>query len=144
MSIIYENLNPLPAARLLFQSSVALIAHELVGYLRITLEPGQHPSAELRAMFVESWRLHQAAGLHRVLFDQRLAVPFSEADKMWFIESFTPRLARQNAATRFAHLTATNVFARLSMVPMAAGIYHQGDSYKSFEEEAAALQWLLR
>jgi hypothetical protein len=38
---------------------------------------------------------------------------------------------------------AQDVFARLSMIPLAEIVYRSGDIYKCFQEEKTALRWLL-
>jgi hypothetical protein len=52
-------------------------------------------------------------------------------------------MAADATVHRVAIVRAYDVFAHLSMVPLSAGVYRQGNRFRTFESEAEALAWLL-
>jgi hypothetical protein len=126
-----------------FENAAAKITREQAGYIRLQMQPGQQTTADIRTMFEQSLLATRISGFNKLLFDHRLAAPFVEEAKEWFEHLFLPLMATDLAARRIAVTLAYDVFARLSMVPLSAGVYRYGNLVRSFESEGEALAWLL-
>ncbi len=82
----------------------------------------------------------QRQGRHKLLSDQRLLQPFSEAEQALIVDYWQTRSVRQGLVIR-AVVLSQDVFARLSFSRIrheAQGVLH----YRLFDEEAAAATWL--
>jgi hypothetical protein len=126
-----------------FENTAAKITREPAGYIRLQMHSGQQTAADIRTMFEQSLLATQTSGFSKLLLDHRLAAPFVEEAKEWFEHVFLPLMATYIATRRIAVISAFDVFARLSMVPLSAGVYRHGNLVRSFESEAEALTWLL-
>ncbi|WP_375434985.1 hypothetical protein [uncultured Hymenobacter sp.] len=128
-----------------FENRAAYITHERLGYIRLQVQPGAQNSVDIRHMFEQARQGMHRYGYTKLLIDQRLAVMFSQADQRWFTDELLPQLAADKQVHRVAILQAYDVLARLSLLPLVAGLHNQGNSLRSFEAgaEAEAITWLL-
>ena len=126
-----------------FESAAAKITREQAGYIHLQMQSGKQTAADIRTMFEQSLLATQTSGFNKLLLDHRLAAPFEEEAKDWFKHMFLPHMATDLAARRTAVVLAYDVFARLSMVPLSAGVYRRGNLVRSFESKTEALAWLL-
>jgi hypothetical protein len=128
-----------------FENRAARIIHERAGYIRLQVQPGTQNSADIRHIFEQARQGMHRYGYTRLLIDQRLAVMFSQADQRWFADELLPQLAADEQVHRVAILQAHDALARLSLLPLVAGLHKQGNSLRSFEAEAEAdaLAWLM-
>jgi hypothetical protein len=128
-----------------FENRATRIIHERRGYIRLQVQPGVQNSADIRHMFEQARQGMHRYGYSKLLIDQRLAVMFSEVDQHWFTNELLPQLAADEQVHRVAILQAYDALARLSLLPLVAGLHKQGNSLRSFEAnaEADALNWLV-
>jgi hypothetical protein len=128
-----------------FENRAARIIHERQGYIRLWVQAGTQHSADIRNMFEQARQGMHRYGYTRLLIDQRLALMFSQADQRWFSDELLPQLAADEQVHRVAILQAYDALARLSLLPLVAGLHNQGNSLRSFEAtaEAEAIAWLL-
>ncbi|WP_324677135.1 hypothetical protein [Hymenobacter sp. GOD-10R] len=78
----------------------------------------------------------------KLLLDEHEAAPYSEAAKSWMVNEWLPCLPNLAGFQSVACVVATDVFARLSAVPVVAQAQHLHLPYRSFPTEAEARAWL--
>jgi hypothetical protein len=80
----------------------------------------------------------------KVLVDQRVLMPLSEEDSAWLMVDWMPRASQHNLYRYVAILSAKNVFSRLDLHSLTQQAQaHFPVVYRYFEEEEAAVAWLL-
>jgi len=129
-----------------FENSVGRVAQE-AEYIRLQWLTGPTTSGTVRTVLEQFLRAQAhapATGPIRLLIDQRLAKPFSEADRDWLTHEWLPYCTQLMGFHHAAHIAAQNVFARLSSVPVLAKARSLQLNHQCFDEEATALAWLLR
>ena len=133
---------PLATRSLYFENSVGRLWEEPGGYLRLDYKPGPREIVQFRALLT-----HAAQALSRhhwsgLLVDQRQMVPFSATEQAWMTNEWLPKAVHEHGYRNGAVVVAQNVFARLAMTQLVLGTRHLPHTYRTFEDEGAAVAWL--
>ena len=132
------------AARLLyFENLAGRVWEEPLGYLRLEYRAGPREETQFRALLTHVLRALVRQGEGKLLVDQRKMAPYSDAERTWLVSEWLPRAVREARYRYGAVLLAEDVFARVSMTRLALAARDLSNTYKTFETEAAALDWLL-
>jgi len=128
---------------LLFENSLGRLtqepSHQLI-YLQ--WYPGPRDLDAVQALFRHLLQAQHLTRFSKLLIDERAAAPYSEAAKTWLAEEWLPCLPSLSGFRARAYILATDVFARLSAVPVLAQAQHLHLPYHSFATEAEARAWL--
>jgi hypothetical protein len=134
----------LSTPRLYFENSVGRLFEHPAGYLLVEYLPGKRQLADLQAFLHHAVNLVQLRGLTRMLSDQRRMALFTETESQWVLAHWLDVSERQGIKLQGAVLLPQDVFARLSV----GNLINQAQStaplaYRMFDDEAAAVAWLL-
>lgn len=130
---------------LAFENNAGRIIREPAGYIRLQWLADSVGSTDVRTLFEHFlWVQVQADNSRHLLIDQRLARPFSEADREWLTHEWLPYCTQLLGFHYAAHILAQNVFTRLSSVAVMAKARSLHLNHQAFEDEATALTWLLQ
>ncbi|WP_400192680.1 hypothetical protein [Hymenobacter sp. B81] len=129
--------------RLYFDNPVGRILEHPDGYAVLQYHPGPRKLAHLQAYLTHTGRLLQLRGWNKILGDQRLLSPFTEEESKWIVEYWlSPET--QGREVYGAVLVPHDVFARLSVNNLLHEAKAAALTYRLFEHEPDAVEWLLR
>ena len=133
---------PLAARTIYFQNSAGGVWEEPAQYVRLAYYPGPRPEAEFRALLTHARRAMQRYGWGRLLINQQEMKAFTPAEESWMVQEWLPQAVRE-AGYRFgAVVVAHDVFARLAMSSLTLTSRQLGHTYRNFESEQEAAEWL--
>ena len=134
---------PLTSPVLLFENFLGRITQEPY-YQLICLQwhPGRRDLEAVQALYRHLLQAQQVTHFTKLLVDERAAAPYTESAKTWLAEEWLPGLPNLSGFRARAYVVATDVFARLSAVPVLAQAQHLHLPYHSFTTEAEARAWL--
>lgn len=134
----------LPATRFLyFENSVGRLWEEPEGYLRLEYKAGPRGEAEFRVLLTHAAHVLSRHRWSNILVDQRQMAPFNPAEQAWMGSEWLIKAVHEHGYRKGAVLIAQNVFARLAMTQLMLGARNLPHTYRSFDDESAALTWLL-
>ena len=134
----------IPAARTIdFENSVGRIWEEPEAYLRLEYRPGPREELQFRALLNHLAQALVRRGWDSVLVDQRAMTPFSSDEQAWMMSQWLPRAVHESGYRCGAVVVAHNVFARLAMMQLVLGSRDLPHTYRTFENDADAVAWLL-
>lgn len=126
----------------MFENVAGQVLADPAGYLRLVWggQPRQLPDTQvLMTALAAGLRQHRYG---RVLADQTHMRPLSPDEQHWLAQQWLPHEARAAGYRAGAIVVATDVLTRLATASVTTG--HEGTRYRSFDDEQAALAWLLR
>ncbi|MDQ2771469.1 MAG: STAS/SEC14 domain-containing protein [Bacteroidota bacterium] len=134
-----------PLARTLyFENSVGRLWEEPAGYLRLEYKPTPREALQFRAILTHLAQALSRHGWGNVLIDQREMAPYTPAELAWMGEEWLPRAVLDFGYRFGAAVVAHNVFARLAMNQLILANRTLPHTYRTFEGNAEAVEWLLR
>ena len=113
------------------------------GYALIRYQAGKRPEGAIAAMLMQTGELLLRRGWHNLLSDTRLMAPLTEAEKAWIVAHWQGRQIARPAHVRVAMLMPLDVFARLAVGQVQAGVLPGNIQYKNFGEAAEAHAFLM-
>lgn len=126
-----------------FKNNVGCVWEEPTGYLRLEYYSGPRLEAQFRALLTHGRQALQRHGWSRMLVNQQQMSPFTTAEESWMMNEWLP-LAVQESGYRYgAVVVAHDVFARLAMTGIVMASRKLGHTYRNFEHEKEAVEWLL-
>ncbi|MGI4835844.1 MAG: hypothetical protein ACRYFK_20515 [Janthinobacterium lividum] len=132
------------APALLFENAAGQVLADSAGFLRLVWSAQARQLTDtqglLRAM---SQHLGQR-GWGRVLANQTYMPPFSPDEQHWINQEWLPGEARTSGYRHGAILVSSNVLSRLATASITGAQQESGLRYRSFDDEATAVAWLLR
>ena len=134
---------PVASRSLYFENSVGRIWEEPGGYLRLEYKPAARAEAAFHAILNHCAQALARQQWSRMLVDQRQMAPLSPAEQRWMSTEWLPRAVHEFGYRFGAVLVAHNVFARLAMTQLLLGTQDLPHTYRTFEDEGAAVAWLL-
>ena len=134
---------PLPTRSLYFENSVGRLWEEPAGYLRLEYTPTARETLQFRAILTHLAQALSRHGWGRVLIDQREMAPYTPAELAWMGEEWLPRAVLDFGYRFGAAVVAHDVFARLAMNQLVLANRSLPHTYRTFEGEAGAVEWLL-
>jgi hypothetical protein len=88
-------------------------------------------------------RALQQRGWGKVLANQTLMPPFSPAEQQW-IQEWLPQAVRESGYRYGAIVVSTDTYARLATAFITTNVGGLPLRYRSFDDAAQAIAWLLR
>ncbi|MGY3088186.1 hypothetical protein ACVWYF_001219 [Hymenobacter sp. UYAg731] len=134
---------PKIARSLYFENSVGRIWEEPDGYLRLEYRSGLREMVQFRALLTHTAHALSRRQWSKIMVDQRNMAPFSASEQDWMTTEWLPRAVQENGYRFGAILVAHDVFARLAMNQFIMASRHQAHTYRTFEAEEMAVDWLL-
>ncbi|RAK68206.1 hypothetical protein [Hymenobacter edaphi] len=129
--------------RLYFENRAGRISDDPAGFARLTYFAGQRSEDELRALLGHVTRLLARRPDGRLLVDQRLMQPFSASEQQHMTQQWLPAAVAEGGYRYGAVLQAHDVFARLATAAVTTQGRDLNLTYRYFDDEPAAVQWLL-
>ena len=128
--------------RLYFENRAGRVSDHSAGYARLTYHATARTPDELRALLGHAARLMAQRPHGRLLVDQRLMQPFSPAEQQ-VLQAWMPQAVAEAGYRSGAILQAHDVFARLATGTATAASRALNLTYRHFDDETAAVDWLL-
>lgn len=125
-----------------FENAAGRVWEEPLHYLRLDYYANPREEAVFRALLTHVLRAMIRRG--RMLIDQRRMRPYSATGRAWPVAEWLPRAIREAGYRHGAVVLAENAFARLSMTRLAMATRGLGNTCKTFENEAQAIEWLTQ
>ena len=120
-----------------------MVAELAGGYLRLNWSAQPRTSADVPALLSAAARHLAELGYDRMLADQTTMLPFTADEQRWITAQWLPEAVA--SGYRFgAILVSANVLARLATAYITTSVQNLPLRYRSFDSEAAAVEWLLR
>lgn len=134
---------PAVSRSIYFENGVGRIWEEPEAYLRLEYRSGPREEMQFRALLNHLAQALSRRGWHRILVDQQAMIPFTPSEQEWMVGQWLPRAVRENGYRYGAVVVAHNVFARLAMTQLILGSKDLPHTYRTFENDAEAVTWLL-
>lgn len=128
---------------LYFENSAGRIWEEPDGYLRLQYLPGPREVVQFRALLTHTSQAMSRRQWSKALVDQREMAPYSPIEQDWMTNEWLPRAVTEHGYRHGAILVAHNVFARLVTNQFVMASRSLPHTYRTFEQEAEALAWLV-
>lgn len=94
-------------------------------------------------MFEAAARALRQYGWGRILINQVHMVPFTPEEQRWISQEWLPGAVHESGYRAGAVVVATNVLTRLATAYITTSSPETLLRYRSFDLEAAAIEWLL-
>lgn len=134
----------MPAApTLLFTNAAGTLAADPAGFLRVVWPAGPRTLADTQALFGAVAEGLETRGWGRVLVHQVEMLPFSAAEQQWVAHEWLPEAVR-HGYRHGAVIVSTDAYTRLATAYITTSVSGLPLRYRSFDDEAAAVAWLLR
>jgi hypothetical protein len=85
----------------------------------------------------------QRHGWSRMLINQQQMSPLTSAEETWMATEWLPQAVHEGGYRHGALVVAHDVFARLAMTSIVMTSRKLGHTYRNFENEKEAANWLL-
>ena len=134
---------PYAALRLYFENAVGRLLEQPAGqYVVVLYHAGPRKLSDLQAFLTHAGQLLHRQGWHKLLGDQRWMAPFTLEEVQWVTEYWLTSAQRRTTVLYGAVLLPHDVFARLSVTQVLHEAQAAAMTYRLFEEDEAAQQWL--
>ncbi|WP_426062253.1 hypothetical protein [Hymenobacter sp. B1770] len=133
---------PLAPSKLYFENKAGRLLEHADGYVVVEYKPGPRELADLQALLTHIRNLLDRNHWHRLLGDQRLMAPYSEAERAWIVDYWLDSSRQRAGGLYSAVLLAHDVFARLSMNQVTHAAQVSALTYRVFDTEQEAVAWL--
>ena len=129
---------------LYFNNALGRVYHYTPDYVRIDWQTAPMTRVDLRAVYEHTLHLLKRCGLHKVLSDHRLMLPYTPEDRDWLLRDWVPRAVAEAGYSRCAVVQAHDVFNRQVTQQLAAEVSQRTALVvKYFDQLDPALSWLL-
>ena len=125
-----------------FKNSAGCVWEEPEHYLRLDYYAGPRQEGEFKALLTHARQAMQRHGWSRLLINQQQMKAFTPTEESWMINEWLPQAVRENGYRHGAVVVAHDVFARLAMTSLVLTSRQLGHTYRNFENEAEAADWL--
>lgn len=113
------------------------------GYGLIRYRPGKRQGGDIAAMLTQAGALLLRRGWHNLFSDTRQMAPLTEAEKAWVVAHWQGRQIARPERVRVAMLMPLDVFARLAVGQVQAGVLPGNIQYRNFGDAAEAHAFLV-
>lgn len=113
------------------------------GYLEARWHPTARQAADAQALFMQMLHALQYHNWSRILINQVGMLPFTPVEQQWVAQEWLPQ-AVQAGYRHGAVVVSPNVMVRLATAYITTQVQGLPLLYRSFEDEAEAVEWLLR
>ena len=125
-------------------STAGQVYADPAGFVRVRWSDQPRTLAETQAMLKAVTSILARHGWGRVLTDQTHMPPFSPQEQLWIAEEWLPAAVQQGGYRFGAVVVSANVLTRLATAFVTTNFSDLPLRYRSFDDEAAALAWLLQ
>lgn len=129
---------------LYFENVAGRLLAEPAGFLRAVWSEQPRRLEDTQAMFNTMRRALQQFGWSRVLIDQVRMRSFSPQEQAWVAKEWLPAAVREGGYRHGAVLVSPDVMTRLATAFITTQVQGLPLVYHSFDDEKAAVAWLLR
>jgi hypothetical protein len=126
-----------------FKNAAATLREHPDGYVLFEYQAGKRALTDFQAALTHTGNLLRLRGWYKIMGDQRLMSPFTEEETAWVMTYWLDQSRQRAGGIYAAVLLANDVFARLSATQLRHEAKASAMTYRLFEEETAAEQWLL-
>jgi len=133
-----------PPPRLYFQNNAGSILLDSAGFLRAVWGPGPRTLSDTRGLFTHMQRALQEQGWSRILVNQLNMQPFSAEEQRWVAHEWLPQGVQQGGYRHGAVIVSPEVLVRLATAYVTTHVQGLPLTYRSFEMESEAVNWLLQ
>lgn len=126
-----------------FKNNVGCLWEEPEAYLRLEYYPGPREEVQFRSLLTHVRQAMQRRSWGRLLINQQKMSPFTLSEESWMMNDWLPQAVRENGYRHGAVVVAHDVFARLAMTGIVMTSRKLGHTYRNFEHEREAVDWLL-
>jgi len=134
---------PAASRTIYFKNSVGCLWEEPEAYLRLEYDPGPREEVQFRALLTHVRQAMQRRSWSRLLINQQKMSAFTPSEESWMVNDWLPQAVRENGYRYGAVVVAHDVFARLAMTGLVMTSRKLGHTYRNFEHEKEAVDWLL-
>lgn len=135
------NKSLLPA--IYFKNAAGQLLEDTAGFLRVNWSSNPYRPEEVRALFTHMAYALRRNSWSRILINQVGMRAFSQEEQQWITQEWLP-LAVQAGYRHGAVVVSEDVMVRLATAYITTQVNNLPLIYRSFINEAEALQWLLQ
>ena len=128
----------------LFENAAGQLLADPAGLLRLVWSSQPRQLADTQALFGAVGQALRQRGWGRMLANQTQMPPLTPAEQQWLSQEWLPGEGRRSGYRSIAIVVSHNVLGRLATAAVTTVQPEGGPRYRSFDDEAAALAWLLR
>ncbi|TGE25402.1 hypothetical protein E5K00_09495 [Hymenobacter aquaticus] len=129
--------------RLYFENPVGRLLEHPTGYAIVEYNAGTRKLSDMQAFLTHASQLLQSRGWRKMLGDQHLMSPFTDDERAWIKDFWVSRTAA-GSTIYGAVILPQDVFARLSLSLVMSEAQESALTYRLFDNEADATQWLAQ
>ena len=127
----------------LFTNAAGQLTADPTGFVRMNWAATPRALVETQALLTHLAQALRQRGWDKVLANQNLMPSFSPAEQQWISQEWLPH-AVQSGYRYGAIVVSTDTYARLATAFITTNVGGLPLRYRSFDEEAQAIAWLLR
>ncbi|GAA4509493.1 hypothetical protein GCM10023172_43070 [Hymenobacter ginsengisoli] len=125
-----------------FENAAGRLLEHPDGYVRFEYFPGKRKLTDLQALLTHTGQLLKRNNWNKLLGDQRLMTPFTPEESAWIVDYWLDRARQRPGGIYGAVILANDVFARLSMTQVMTDAKAAALTYRLFDSEEKAVEWL--
>ncbi|MBF9223541.1 hypothetical protein [Hymenobacter ruricola] len=128
--------------RLYFENPVGRLLEHPDGYALVQYAAGARDLPTFQAFLTHTRQLLHRHQWHKMLADQRHMAPYTDEERAWIHEFWLASSASDGYELFGAIVIPADVFARLSLNLVMNDTQQSALTYRLFDEEAEAVEWL--
>lgn len=132
------------APALLFENTAGRVLADPAGFLRLMWSAQPRQLADTQALLMAASQHLRQRGWSRLIGDQTHMPPFSPDEQQWISQEWLPKVAYASGYRHGAIVVSSHVLSRLATAYITNATSSAGMRYRSFDDEATAVAWLLR
>ena len=127
-----------------FENNAGQVLAYPAGYLCLRWSTGLRTFAETQAILQSVSKGLQQYGWSKMLGNQLDMRPFSAEEQAWITQQWLPHAVQVAGYRAGAILLASNLYTRLATAFVTTSVQGLPMRYRSFDQEAEAVAWLLQ
>ena len=133
-----------PAPTLVFKNAAGRLEADPAGFMRSRWVAGPRTLADTQALLHSLSQGMRQYGRPLVLINQVEMLPFTPQEQAWITQEWLPAAVREAGYRAGAIVLATDIYSRLATAFVTTNVHGLPLRYRSFDEEPAAVSWLLK
>lgn len=129
---------------LYFQNTAGRLLEDPAGFLRADWSSNARSLEDTCALFTHMRQALKRHNWSRILVNQLNMRPFSTAEQQWVSKEWIPLAVEEGGYRHGAVVVSPEVMVRLATAYVTTHVQNLPLTYRSFETDAEATQWLLR
>lgn len=127
---------------LLFTNRAGQLLADAAGFLRVRWGAEPRALTTTQELFEQVIKQLQQRRWSCVLINQVVMLPFTPAEQQWVATDWLPRAVREGGYRHGAVVVSPQVLVRLATAFVTTNVQGLPLTYRSFDEEPAAVRWL--